>query len=395
MRLLLISSEFPPGPGGIGTHAYQVAHHLRGLGWDISVLTPQDYVSEEEIERFNESQDFPVVRFRPVSTSGAKTLYRWRVASQWIKTWRPDIILASGDRAIYLSAGLALRHRLPWVAVEHGRVPGGGELGLKRWAFGRADAAVCVSNYTRQRMLGMNIKPRAGQVIPNGADANKFQVLPRGEVQNFRDGLKLNASHILLTVGNVTDRKGQDVVISALPYILKEVPAAHYLAVGLPTKQEEFMRLARQLGVAGHVHFLGKVDDYALVRLLNGCDVFVMTSRHTSDQFEGYGIAVVEAALCGKPAVVSANSGLAEAIIDGKTGFCVPEGDAMATAEAVTPLLTNEALRQQVGEAARKRALEEQRWEDRAKAYDTLLRSLLRPRAATSHGTGELRSRFE
>ena len=53
MRLLLSSSEFPPGPGGIGSHAFQVARNLLGLGWEVKVLSPQDYSTDEEIESFN------------------------------------------------------------------------------------------------------------------------------------------------------------------------------------------------------------------------------------------------------------------------------------------------------------------------------------------------------
>jgi phosphatidylinositol alpha-1,6-mannosyltransferase len=93
------------------------------------------------------------------------------------------------------------------------------------------------------------------------------------------------------------------VVIRALPHILKVAPKTHYLMAGLPTLKHELTELARKLGVAEHVHFLGRVDADSLVKYLNCCDVFVMTSRLTKDgDCEGFGIAVVEAALCGKPA---------------------------------------------------------------------------------------------
>ena len=70
------------------------------------------------------------------------------------------------------------------------------------------------------------------------------------------------------------------------------------------------------------MHFLGRLESESLVKYVNACDLFMMTSRHTSTgDFEGYGIAVVEAAFCGKPAVVSRNSGLAEAIVDGGPGL--------------------------------------------------------------------------
>jgi phosphatidylinositol alpha-1,6-mannosyltransferase len=163
------------------------------------------------------------------------------------------------------------------------------------------------------------------------------------------------------------------VVIRALPAILKQVPTAHYLCVGLPLKQPEFSDLARQLGVERHVHFAGNVPASRLAPLLNCADLFVLTSRRTADQWEGFGIAVVEAALCGKPAVVSNHSGLAEAILDGVTGLGVPENDEHATASAVLRLLGNQGERERMGEAARLHALASQTWSQKALEYHSLI----------------------
>jgi phosphatidylinositol alpha-1,6-mannosyltransferase len=137
-------------------------------------------------------------------------------------------------------------------------------------------------------------------------------------------------------------------------------------------------QLARQLSVQNHVHFLGVVDDTDLVRWLNCADVFVMTSRTTdTGDCEGFGIAVVEAALCGKPAVVSALSGLVEAIAENLTGLAVPENDERATAAAIVSLLSNTLLRTEMGNAAQIRARHSQTWETCGAQYDALLQSLI------------------
>ena len=384
MRLLFTPSEFPPGPGGIGTHAYELAQHLVKLGWEIVVITPQNYASQEEIKAFDVAQPFTIRRLPHLPVAALKAVYRWHVISGWVKKWKPEIYLASGDRTVYLGACIAQRHRLPWIAVEHGRIPAGWERRLKRWALQQASTVVCVSEYTRQQMNAIGIRPRMERVIPNGANAARFRALPSQEVNDFRAGLRMSRAKLLLSVGNVSERKGQDVVIRALPLILEKEPNTQYLIAGMPTREKDFRRLARRLGVADHVHFLGRVDTDSLILLLNCCDIFVMTSRHTVDEFEGFGIAVVEAALCGKPAVVTANSGLAEAIVDGETGLCVPEDDEFSTAQAILSLLKDEEQRQRIGEAARVRALVEQRWESRVGEYDALLRGLLRPTAVTS-----------
>jgi phosphatidylinositol alpha-1,6-mannosyltransferase len=146
--------------------------------------------------------------------------------------------------------------------------------------------------------------------------------------------------------------------------------------VGLPLLEAKFSALAKELGVGQHVHFAGNVPAPRLAPLVNCADVFVLTSRRTADQWEGFGVAVVEAALCGKPSVVSSNSGLTEAIVDGVTGLGVPENDEQATASAVTRLLRDRDERQRMGEAARRHALATQTWTQKALAYHALIERL-------------------
>jgi phosphatidylinositol alpha-1,6-mannosyltransferase len=216
------------------------------------------------------------------------------------------------------------------------------------------------------------------EVIQNAADHRRFVRLPESETMAFRKQAGFNGGPLLLTVGHVSERKGQEVVIRALPRILKTMPGAHYLMAGLPSMEPRLSRLAADLRVGDRVHFLGKVTDEEMVRWLNCCDIFLMTSRTTSaGDCEGFGIAVVEAALCGKPAVVSNSSGLVEAIRDGVTGLAVPEGDENATAEAVVSLISDPSRRLAMGEAARKRAETTQTWPACARLYDSVLRGSL------------------
>ncbi len=202
-------------------------------------------------------------------------------------------------------------------------------------------------------------------------------LLPEAEIASCRESLGLFDARILLTVGHVSERKGQDIVIRALAE-LRDAGAVHYVMAGLPTKEREFSALARELGVAERVHFLGRVGSARLVGLMNACDLFVMTSRHDeSGDFEGYGIAVVEAALCGRPAVVTGNSGLAEAIEDGRTGIVVPENDVGATAAAIQNLLADSGKRRAMGAAARARAISQQTWDRSVFLFDRLLREVV------------------
>src|SRR5690606_28807668 len=120
-------------------------------------------------------------------------------------------------------------------------------------------AVIYVSQYTANPMYGVGIHARRVTVIPNGADISRFKQLSSEVLTDCRQEKQLPDGFLLLTVGNVTERKGQDVVIRALPHILKQVPDTHYLIAGLPTKRDEFLAIARELGVESHVHFLGRV----------------------------------------------------------------------------------------------------------------------------------------
>jgi phosphatidyl-myo-inositol dimannoside synthase len=388
MRLLILTSEFPPGPGGIGTHAYQLAHNLCATGWEVTVITPQDYAAEGEIMAFSLRQSFEIVRLRAVPGAPLELLYRWLVTTRLVRSSKPDVILATGSRQVWLAALLSKIHKIRWLAVGHGSEFDFGsawQRRLTRWAFQQASAVVCVSRFTWRYMEKLNIVPHYGEVIPNGADATRFKRLDTVKLAEFRQQNQLPDGKLLVTVGNVTERKGQDVVIRALPNILAQIPDVHYLIVGLPTYKDQFRALARELSVGDHVHFLGRVDAEELVVYLNLCELFVMTSKHTTDgDFEGYGIAVIEAALCGKPAVVSAGSGLAEAVIDGETGFTVPQGDSNATAEAILALLKDDTRRAAMGQAAFDRAVDGQTWEQVAYKYHAVLQKIVQQKSTSA-----------
>lgn len=380
MRILMVSSEFPPGPGGIGTHAHQVLLGLCALGWEPVVLTSQDYASDEEIRRFNASQPFPIVPFRRVAGPPLEALYREAILSRWIQRHSPHALLASGSRSVLLAASRWRGRDLPWVAVGHGTDfggRGGWEARLIRWAFGQATSIVCVSEFTRCRMQEAGVRPRGESVIPNGADPRRFRRLAPENARALRRELDLEDARILITVGNVTPRKGQDIVVRALPAILAREPRTHYLVVGLPSHGDALEELARSLGVAEHVRLLGRVEPDRLVKLLNAADLFVMTSRNTAEgDVEGYGIAAVEAALCALPAIVAGGSGLAEAVLDGDTGLVIPPEDEGATARAVLSLLEDDVARQAMGDRGRRRAESEQTWGHCAARYDEVLRGV-------------------
>lgn len=382
MRILIFSTEFPPGPGGIGTHAYQLANKLAQTQWEVSVLAKQDYASTEEIQFFNQEQPFTIEQLPHSSHITRQIFTRMQILSKTMGTFRPHILLVSGESAIWLTALLTQIpgfRKTRWAAVWHGLTPSQLLIRcLSRWSYHRPQAVIAVSHYGLQQLIQMGVQPQSSQVIHNGADPELFFPIQNTAVTEFRQRYAPDNAQVLLTVGHVSQRKGQEIVIRALPRIIQSVPEVQYWMVGLPTQQYELEKLAGNLGVLDHLRFLGKLNQDELRIAYNACDLFIMTSRHSQDgQFEGYGIAAVEAALCAKAAVVSDNSGLVEAILPGETGLVVQENDPESTAQAVIQLLENPALSRQMGENARQRALAEQTWTICVQKYDHLLSKMV------------------
>ncbi|MDZ4778968.1 MAG: glycosyltransferase family 4 protein [Planctomycetia bacterium] len=378
-RILICSTEFPPGPGGIGTHAWQLARHLTRLDWTVRVVTCQDYVSDAEIDDWNSAQPFEVIRL-PSGQRFVQALWsRTDILRRQLAEFSPDLIVASGLKSLWLVAA-QMGLDIPWVAIGHGsefNLPRGWKRWLTRRALSSTQRVVCVSEFTRELALQLGVARDATEVILNGADDEAYFVTPPAEGDACRRQLGADVEQLLLTVGHVSLRKAQDLVIRAMPRVLTQFPNAHYGLAGIPTLRPQLQELAKSLGVEEHVYFLGRLSAAQLRAWFNACDVFVLTSRNTaSGDCEGFGIVAIEAALCGKPAVVSRGSGLAEAVVDGETGFTVPQEDPDATADAIIRLLADRELRNAAGKAALDRARREFTWSSRVAQYDRLFRDV-------------------
>ena len=151
----------------------------------------------------------------------------------------------------------------------------------------------------------------------------------------------------IVFVGRLRKYKGAQHAIRALPIVRRSVPEARLSIVGDGPYRHDLERLARALGVADAVRFLGALPNAGKVAALNAAQVAVCPSPK-----EGWGLTVIEANACGTPVVASRSPGLTESVRDGETGTLTPHGDAAALAAAVVRLLGDRALRLRMSEAA-------------------------------------------
>ena len=338
-NILIVTSEFPPQPGGIGNHAYNLANQLNLNNYEVSVIADQRSLDGEEEWLFDEGLDYKVHRIK--IKHFRVLMYFQRLFKLMVLAGASDVIIASGKFSLWNVAFCSFFNRKKFLAVVHGTevnfknrfLNKSVELSLKQF-----DHIVAVSNYTKSLIAHLNIDVT---VIPNGYDSKKWK-------DTIVADKHLKGSPKLITIGNVTSRKGQMNVISHLPILKSKYPNIHYHCVGLPTEADGFLLKAKELFVEEQVTFHGRLEDREMQGMLMASDIFVMLSGETATgDVEGFGIAVIEANALGLPAIGSYGSGLDDAICDKNTGFLVDKNDPEAFLKSIEKLLEDpEVFRQ-------------------------------------------------
>lgn len=334
-RVLFFVSEFPPQPGGIGNHAWNLTCELRRRGAEVKVVTDGRSGGGVEEQEFDQKCPFDVHR-TPFAIVGVRQIQRILSYCRLVTQWKPEFVVASGRFPLLLTALFSGGARR--VAVLHGTeagVPGSSVRRIVLSALRRYPIVIAVSHFTRS-YFELAEDDSSVSVIPNGVASDRFFSSDEESSAPYR------GRPLLATVGNVTRRKGQDNVIRALPVLIERYPELVYHIAGIPTEKEAFLRLAKDLKVEDHVVFHDAVSEGELHNLLRATDVFLMLSAKTvSGDVEGFGIAILEANLLGVPAVGSRGCGIEDAIDHGSSGLLVnPESD-LAVADAVEAILAD------------------------------------------------------
>lgn len=377
----MISTELPPSTGGIGTHAFELAKELQDWGWEVTVFTEFPRSSKEENEAYHKNTRFKIVQLFPTPSVITLLLKVWKIFLQAI-IHRPGIIVGTGKHGAWFAVLIAKLSFRKSALVGHGTeftaIMSERSKKINVWVYSNADKMIYVSDYTRQIAESVGIFNPHSLILHNGADHHLFYTLPADEVEEFKTQKNINGQKIITTVGRLYHRKGNEWVIRALPKILEAVPNTHYYCIGPDNIREHLLKVAEELGVQNHLHITGKLPDEELLLWMNASDIFAMTSVATADgDVEGFGISIIEAAMCHKPAVVTSHSGPGEAIIEAKTGFGVPEKDINAIAEKISLLLSDETLRSQMGTEAYQYAMQHLTWEKVIRKYEEVFLQML------------------
>jgi phosphatidylinositol alpha-1,6-mannosyltransferase len=348
----IVTQCFGPDVGGVEVLMTGLADALAASGEQIEVFADRAH-SSEAFER-----PYPIQRFglpRPV---------RRRMKRQAIAR----AIEATGFTGIFADSWKSVEAipptETPIAVLAHGMElpPDASPRKARRIAsaFARARAIIANSAYTAD-LARRFVKGAAPQILvaPPPIPA---QSEPTSEALAAIDALIAGRGPVLATLARLEPRKGIDAILRALPAVRRAFPQAVYLIAGDGADRRRLSALATTLGVADAATFLGQVDEAHKAALLARADLFVMPTRREGDSVEGYGIAFIEAAFRGKPALAGRAGGAADAVKDGETGLLCNGADDADVLAALLRLLQDEPLRSRLGTAAEARARRELTW---------------------------------
>ncbi|MGV0835353.1 glycosyltransferase family 4 protein [Mycolicibacterium thermoresistibile] len=378
-RVLLVTNDFPPRPGGIQSYLHElVLQTVQAQTHSMTVYAP----------RWRGSEDFDAdaarTGYRVVRHPGTLMLPEPSVAIRMrrlIRDERIDTVWFGAAAPLALLAGTARTagaHRV--LASTHGHEVGWSMLPGARSALriigNNTDVLTYVSRYTRRRFASAFGPCAALEHLPPGVDVDRFAPDPVARAA-LRGRYRLGDRPVVVCVSRLVPRKGQDMLVRALPMIRRRIPDAALVVVGGGPYRTALQRLAHRHGVAAHVVFTGGVPAEELPAHHAMADVFAMPcrTRGAGLDVEGLGIVYLEASATGVPVVAGRSGGAPETVRDAETGLVVDGRDVRAIATAVGDLLVDPDRAAAMGAAGRRWVVQHWQWQTQAARLAHLLQA--------------------
>lgn len=371
-RTLVVTNDFPPRAGGIQSFLHELLVRLPPE--EVVVYAP----AWPGAAAFDAAAKFPVVRHPgrlmlpgpPVARRALELMHTYRCDRVLFGAAAPLALLAPVLRegGARRAVGITHGHEASWAAVP------GGRAALRRIGAG-LDVLTYLGDYTGRRIAGALApadRPKLVRLRP-GVDTAAFR--PRAGGDQLRRELGLGDRPLVVCVSRLVPRKGQDVLIRALPAVRREVPDAALLLIGDGPDRERLERLARGSGLAPHVVGAGAVPAHRLRAGYDAGNVFAMPcrTRRGGLDVEGLGMVFLEASAAGLPVVAGDSGGAPDAVRPAETGFVVDGRSVAEVAARLTELLADPHRARRMGECGRRWVLRDWSWERQAALLAELL----------------------
>lgn len=225
-----------------------------------------------------------------------------------------------------------------------------------------ASKLIANSKNTRNILIHhWKVAPDKAVVLNPGMDASRF--VPAEYDRKIRQNLGWNDRPVLLTVGRLQKRKGQDMLIQALPEIKKQHENILYALVGDGEEKQALIELVEKLDLQENVQFFSEISDETMIHCYQQCTLFVLPNRSIGKDIEGFGMVLAEAQSCAKPVLAGDSGGTAETMIIGETGFIVDCTKPEPLARKINQLLLNSSELKKMGLKARQHVSTTLDWE--------------------------------
>lgn len=372
-KTLLITNDYPPRPGGIQSYLETYLEYLDPD--DVAVLAST--FRGEESTMYDQSKPYVVERVptemllptpdlatrarRLAEDFGASTI--WFGAAAPLAAMAPVLRTGPVTRIVASTHG----HEVGWSMLPGSRQ-------ILRLIGDSTDAVTYVSDYTRHRFASA-FGPHARLVHqPGGVDTDRFRPDPAAR-KAIRERYGVADRDVIVCLSRLVPRKGQDMLIRALPEIARRVPGAVLVVVGGGPYRRTLEGLARRHGVTDRVIFSGRVPAEEIVDHHRMADVFAMPCRTRGGglDVEGLGIVYLEASACGVPVVAGRSGGAPETVLDGRTGAVVDGTSLADITDAVAGILGDRPRSAAMGMRGRNWVLDRWRWEDLARDMERVL----------------------
>ncbi len=344
--ILILAQAYPPSSGGIQTLMEGLADQIGRRGHAVCVLA--DGGSAARAYDADRPGGPRVMRF-----DGPRPWRRWRkrrAMARVVAGGRVRAIFADSWKSLEV---LSVRPGIPTAVYAHGNeYPTDGRKHARiRAALGRADRLIAVSADTRARAAAFLPPDLAVSVIH--PPLHPLAPVAAGDAA-FAAAAWAGAPVRLLALARLTPLKGIDQAIRALPAIRDTAGGAVLVVAGEGEDQGRLAALARELGVADAVRFVGRVEGGRKAALLGSATLFLQPGRRVGNQCEGFGITYLEAALAGVPQISGRDGGAPEAIRPGETGLVVDGTDTAAIVAAARAILGDPARHAAMAAASRR-----------------------------------------
>jgi phosphatidyl-myo-inositol alpha-mannosyltransferase len=365
-------------PGGVQAHVLQLAEVMRGYGHEVSVLAPAS--PEARLPDYVVSGGKAV----PIPYNGSVARLRFgpathRKVKKWLLEGDFDVLHIHEPNAPSLSMLALMIAEGPIVATFHTSTTKSLTLsvfqGILRPWHEKIVGRIAVSDLARRWQ--MEALGSDAVEIPNGVDVDSFASAPAF------DGYPRPGRTVLFLGRFDEPRKGMAVLLGALPALAEAFPDVEILVVGRGDEEE----LASEAGeLAGHLRFLGLVDDADKASAMKSADVYCAPNTGG----ESFGIVLVEAMAAGTAVVASDLDAFRRVLEDGTAGRLVPVDDSDALAAALIEVLADDGARQRYVDAAAK-AVRRYDWsvvaQDILRVYETVAGAGAKVRVAGTAST--------